>query len=148
MTATFSGGRDLFFAHVGHSRAYLFRDGQLMRLTRDHTIGRPRTTTRAVAPSVDVNATAKDLAHMLTDTIGMPGRRARDRSRALPTRRQGSVLVCTNGFTDMLDESGIAEVLAAARRAGESRERSSIWRRPRAVEDDVTALRREYQMRG
>ena len=28
LTAVFGAGRDLFFAHVGHSRAYLFRSGQ------------------------------------------------------------------------------------------------------------------------
>src|SRR4051812_11686336 len=39
LTATFGAGRDLFFAHVGHSRAYLLRDGHLMRLTREHTVG-------------------------------------------------------------------------------------------------------------
>jgi len=39
LTAVFGAGRDLFFAHVGHSRAYLCRDGHLMRLTRDHTLG-------------------------------------------------------------------------------------------------------------
>ena len=38
LTAVWGAGRDLFCCHVGHSRAYLFRAGQLLRLTRDHTV--------------------------------------------------------------------------------------------------------------
>ena len=38
LTAVFGAGHDLFFAHVGHSRAYLLREGSLLRLTRDHTL--------------------------------------------------------------------------------------------------------------
>ncbi len=30
-------GNSAYVAHVGDSRAYLYRDGRLMRLTRDHT---------------------------------------------------------------------------------------------------------------
>ena len=37
MTAAYSLGDDLFITQVGDSRAYLFRDGNLKRLTRDQT---------------------------------------------------------------------------------------------------------------
>ena len=38
LTAAFSAGDDLFYAHVGHSRFYLFRGGDLLLLTRDQTL--------------------------------------------------------------------------------------------------------------
>ena len=73
LTAVFGAGRDLFFAHVGHSRAYLFRDLRLMRLTRDHTVAERQSWNVPVAPLVDVNMSARDLKHILTETIGMAG---------------------------------------------------------------------------
>src|SRR5262249_31398831 len=36
LTAVYIAGTDLFFAHVGHSKAFLFRDGALLQLTREH----------------------------------------------------------------------------------------------------------------
>ncbi len=37
MTGAYSLGDDLFVVHVGDSRAYLYRDGIVRRLTKDHT---------------------------------------------------------------------------------------------------------------
>jgi serine/threonine protein phosphatase PrpC len=147
LTATFGAGRDMFFAHVGHSRAYLFREGVLMRLTRDHAIGRTRSTTVPVAPLVDVNATARDLKHILTNTIGMRGSTGPkidlERFRLAD---KDVVLVCTNGLTDALDENAISDVLAA-HESPDHECRELVDRALAAgAEDDVTALVAEYQI--
>jgi len=147
LTATFGAGRDMFFAHVGHSRAYLFREGVLMRLTRDHAIGRTQSTTVPVAPLVDVNATARDLKHILTNTIGMRGSTGPkidlERFRLAD---KDVVLVCTNGLTDALDEKAISDVLAA-HESPDHECRELVDRALAAgAEDDVTALVAEYQI--
>jgi serine/threonine protein phosphatase PrpC len=114
LTATFSAGRDLFFAHVGHSRAYLLRGRQLMRLTRDHTMDRYKSTSVPLGPLMDVNATARDLRHILTDTIGMSGPSGPtiDLER-IQLENDDRVLTCTNGITDVVDEEDIAKVLGS-----------------------------------
>ena len=37
-TAAYVGESEVTIAHVGDSRAYLWRDGELTRLTRDHSL--------------------------------------------------------------------------------------------------------------
>jgi len=44
LTGLYSVGSDLFVAHVGHSRCYLFRNGTLVQLTRDDTLEEHRAT--------------------------------------------------------------------------------------------------------
>src|SRR6185503_15464842 len=38
LTAVYIAGADLFFAHLGHSRAFLYRNGVLIQLTMEHTL--------------------------------------------------------------------------------------------------------------
>jgi protein phosphatase len=114
LTATYGSGRDLFFAHVGHSRAYLLRQKQLMRLTRDHTIGLRGQSGVPLGPMIDINTTARDLHHILTDTIGMAGPVGPGVDLERLRLDDGDrVLVCTNGLTDTVEEATIGEILAA-----------------------------------
>ena len=147
LTAVFGAGRDLFFAHVGHSRAYLLREGSLLRLTRDHTLSSRRKA--PLAPLVDVKATARDLMHVLTQTIGMSGSVGPnidlERFHLVDGDR---ILVCTNGVTDALDESIVSGVLASnAPLADQARQLVDLAMEA-AGDDDATALVAEFRISG
>ncbi len=111
LTATVSGGRDLFFVHVGHSRAYLLRDGALTRLTRDHTHGAAR---EGIARRLhDVTNAPSDQKHLLTDALGA-GTADPDIDIERITLVDGDlILLSTNGVTDAVDDAAIAVVLGA-----------------------------------
>jgi PPM family protein phosphatase len=112
LTAAYSAGDDLFVAHVGHSRAYLFREGGLTVLTRDHTIERHLADTNRPA---SVERRAQDLRHILTDALGAAGAQPQVEVERFQLLDGDCVLLCTNGLTDMVDNAGIAEVLALRR---------------------------------
>lgn len=145
LTATFGAGHDLFFAHVGHSRAYLWRGGRLMRLTRDHTIGRGGARRAPSAPLIDLSTAARDLKHVLTDTIGMTGTTGpRIDLERFRLDNGDVVLVCTNGLTDAVDEDDIAQLLDTD--ASPDDKCRALVERAVALnaEDDVTAVVAEY----
>lgn len=116
LTAAYSVGDDLFVAHVGHSRAYLFRDGALVQLTKDHTIEQHLTDTGRPAC---VERRAQDLGHILTDAVGARGDHPLVEVERFRLINGDCVLLCTNGLTDMVGDDKIAEVLALRRRVGE-----------------------------
>ena len=146
LTSVFGAGRDLFFAHVGHSRAYLFRDGSLLRLTRDHTVA-AQGRRPPLAPLVDVNTTARDLRHILTETIGMGG----SMGPAIDLERfqladGDRILMCTNGVTDMVDESVIVSVLESGADLSDQCRRLADLAMEAGGDDDTTALAAEFHV--
>jgi PPM family protein phosphatase len=149
LTATFGAGRDLFFAHVGHSRAYLCRRGRLMQLTRDQTLGQQRSAPLAIAPLIDVNLSARDLKHILTDAIGMRGTAGpRIDLERMQLEDDDRVLVCTNGLTDSVDEEAIALVLASPQSPDDQCQALVGLAQASGAEDDVTALVARYRIPG
>ena len=108
LTLACSVGRQMVIAHVGDSRAYLFRDGQLRQLTRDHTMAQ-RLADLGVIKSSEV---ASHQSHsFLTDAIGSSGRGEAE-VQALELRDGDRILLCSDGLTEMVDDGVIAEVLA------------------------------------
>ena len=142
LTSAVSGGRDLFVAHVGHSRAYLWRDGELTQLTNDHTKARPRGTRHLV----DISDVASDLHHVLTDALGAGTVDPRIEVGRLTLVDRDAILVCTNGLTDVLGDSEIAEVLEAGGPVQEVCDALTARAVLARCEDDVTVLLGRYHV--
>ena len=103
-------GPVLSIAHVGDSRVYLLRGGQLKQLTEDHSLVmeqvRRGLMTREEAEQSEVQnvliralGTEENVTVDLDEVFVMPG---------------DQVLLCSDGLTRMVPESGIAQVISEA----------------------------------
>jgi protein phosphatase len=101
-------GQALWVAHVGDSRAYLWRAGQLRPLTEDHTI--LNQVRRAGLLPADPDEWPPRT--MLSQSLGASDVIAPEVSH-IPIRAGDRILLCTDGLTDMLDEAEIAGHLAS-----------------------------------
>lgn len=111
VTATAVVDGQLLVAHVGDSRAYLFRPGeQLWRLTVDHTP--PGEAAARGELSLD-QADHHPENHMLTRVVGKDPDLAVDIPDPTPLAVGDRLLVCSDGLTAVVDDARIAEVLAA-----------------------------------
>jgi protein phosphatase len=88
--AIFFGEKALLF-NVGDSRIYSFTEGALRQLSQDHVV----------------------MGHVLTQCLGGSGRvRCLQPCRVeVELAQVGQLLLCTDGLTDMLDDSQIGEIL-------------------------------------
>ena len=94
--------------HVGDSRTYLFREGQLRRLTRDHSFVQDQMDQNLITPA---EAKGHSLRHVILRAVGVDERLAVDliRGRGL----SGDLfLLCSDGLTDMVDDTAIHDVLS------------------------------------
>jgi protein phosphatase len=147
LTAVWGAGRDIFFAHIGHTRAYLYRDGDLFRLTRDHTVARELEAPAGPASLIDVSAAARDFQHVLTKTLGAEGEGGVEVDlERFRLDDEDLLLVCSNGVTDALRDREIAAILKSRR--GPADLCAALVERAQEVngEDDATALIGRYHV--
>jgi serine/threonine protein phosphatase PrpC len=109
LTLACSSGDELFVGHVGDSRAYLLRDGTLIRLTRDHTYAQELADAGKI-PQRDVER--HRLRHVLTRALGSRGGDVEVEVTRIGLVDGDQLLLCTDGLTGMLTESTIAALIA------------------------------------
>jgi protein phosphatase len=95
-------------AHLGDSRAYLYRDGSLTQLTRDHTLVE-QLVKRGLLDAESARTYPE--RHVLTKALGM-GISVTAELTSCPLRPGDLVLLCTDGLNKMLDDPAIAMILA------------------------------------
>lgn len=93
---------------AGDSRAYLYREGQLIRLTRDHTQVQEMVD-RGLLDPVDVED--HPMKHVLSRAVGVQGSLEID---AIKDRIQSRdlFLLCSDGLYGVVGEHAIAQLLA------------------------------------
>jgi PPM family protein phosphatase len=108
LTLACSHGADLVVVHVGDSRAYLFRQGRLLQLTRDHTVAQALADCGAIAAA---DAATHRLRHVLTNVLGVKEDAGKPDLSHLRLADGDQVLLCTDGLTAMASDAAIADVL-------------------------------------
>ena len=97
-------------AHVGDSRAYLVRGGELRPVTEDHSL---------VAELVRSGDLTRDQAtdhpqkNLITRALGAEDEVEVD-TTVLPVEAGDRFVLCSDGLTDMVRENGIAEILTGS----------------------------------
>lgn len=139
-TVLCANGKAFKIYHLGDSRAYLLRDGELLPLTRDQTLAQMKLEAgmyREEDPAMEEDK------HKLTEYIG------RDRtqknikpveSQWIPIREGDRVLLCSDGLYDMCCQKEIKSILrqeASAYEAAAALVKQAVCH---GGEDNVTCL--------
>src|SRR4051794_2096889 len=109
-TAAYVTADEVVLAHVGDSRAYLLRGGELTRLTHDHSL---------VGELMDRGKLTEEQAEthpqrsVITRALGIEDDVKVDTER-IQARAGDVFLLCSDGLTSMVREARVGEVLAEA----------------------------------
>jgi protein phosphatase len=97
--------------HVGDSRTYLFRQGALRQLTKDHSLLQDQLDQGTITP-----AEAKNYAfrHVISRAVGIGHSLAVDLIKGKIS--EGDIfLLCSDGLTDMVDDTALERALLSDR---------------------------------
>jgi len=110
LTGLLVDGDEVAIVHVGDSRAYVFRDGELRQLTRDHSLVEELRRQGRLTPE---EAEEHPQRSIITRALGPE----RDVELDVHTHRARSgdlYLVCSDGLTSMVREDRVREIVADA----------------------------------
>jgi PPM family protein phosphatase len=98
-----------YFAHVGDSRAYMMRAGQLTQLTRDHSIVGEMVRSGIIS---DEDARNHPRRNVITRSLGAQEDIAADTQAAPLALEAGDrFMLCSDGLTTYLADADIAEIM-------------------------------------
>jgi PPM family protein phosphatase len=108
VTAAYVGEREVTIAHVGDSRAYVLRDGELTRLTRDHSLVGELV---ARGKLTEEQAETHPQRSVITRALG-PEPDVQVDVQVYQARAGDLFMVCSDGLTSMVPEARVRAILA------------------------------------
>jgi len=141
LTVAYGVGLDLFVAHVGDSRAYLFRGGRLAHITRDHTVAQ-YLADRGKISQEEVDTHPR--RHFLTSVVGGGHESAGGDLHHLALEIGDAVLLCTDGLTGLVRDEEIAEILRQAPCCDDACDALVSRALERGAPDNVTVVMARY----
>jgi protein phosphatase len=110
LTAVLVDGDEVAIGHVGDSRAYRFRDGELSLLTADHSLVEEL---RRQGRLTDEQAEVHPQRSIITRALG-PEPEVEVDTLTVRGRPDDVYLICSDGLTTMLKDDRVAAILAEA----------------------------------
>jgi len=107
LSVMWRGGHYMYIAHVGDSRIYRFRNGELEQITQDHSLVEELVRARIITRE---EARTHPRRNIITRALGTQGENLPDLLAA--DMKKGDLwLLCTDGLSGMISEEEIARVL-------------------------------------
>ena len=107
LTALLWAGAQVAVCHIGDSRAYLLRDGDLYQITRDHTLIQSLVDEGRLSPEAAANHPQRSLIMR-----ALQGSTDADPDLAMHEALLGDrYLLCSDGLTDVVGDEAVHEVL-------------------------------------
>ena len=111
LTLAYSLNDNLYVAHVGDSRCYLYRDRILYSVTQDHTLVEDMVRKGVLSPEEAVHHRWR---HVITSTVGGDSAKVRIDVHRLHLQPGDVVVLCSDGLTEMQIGDDIATILQSA----------------------------------
>jgi serine/threonine protein phosphatase PrpC len=110
LTATLVDGDAVSVGHVGDSRAYRLRDGDLVQLTQDHSLVAELERSGQLTPEAAEHHPQRSI---ITRALG-PEPEVEVDTHTHPARAGDVYVLCSDGLTGMISDSELATLLRAA----------------------------------
>lgn len=114
LTVAYALWPKLYVTHAGDSRLYLFREGELVQITTDHTVGQTLRDQGALGEG------PSRFDHILVNVVGGGGEVVEAEAHALRLRAGDKILMCSDGLTGHVSDGSLAAELAIRRPSAEA----------------------------